>query len=328
MGYIGNPGAGFATAQSQPMYVNLSAFDDVAFTPKRSEIISSKDFQQPTRELDLACLGQTQGEDIITQRATGSPGLSRLLPTESSRSRVLDDHSKPTGKKESERKRSSFSSTDEDALKGDSESRWWTRSRQPLLCPLTNFPIKLLPYPPFKLRVDPAKPSPHKLVDGKFLAMQLIVNPRALTAIRELQASDVAALDEYVQRCKLGRFRPGLAMSLMQEISNASSSLEKDRLEKELEKFRSTARSELGKLKRIQENRLSQLQKEQHAESKPAPIKHVSSPSSKPVDIENDSSCLGLDFPPGLPVGSFRAFGQIPPGFDPIDVHFIAKLRL
>lgn len=314
MGYIGNPGASFASAQSQPMYVNLSAFDDVTFTPKRSAIISLEDFQPATRELDLACLGQSQGEE----RMTGSCGLSRMLA----------DQTKPMGKKESERKRSSFSSTEEDFSKGDSESRWWTRSRQPLLCPLTNFPIKLLPYPPFKLRVDPAKPSPHKLVDGKFLAMQLIVNPRALTAIRELQASDVAALDEYVQRCKLGRFRPGLAMSLMQEISNASSSLEKERLEKELEKFRSTARSELGKLKRIQENRLSQLQKDQYAENKPAPTKHVSSPSSKPVDVENTSPFLGSDFPPGLPVSSFRPLGQIPPGFDPIDVHFIAKLRL
>ena len=27
------------------------------------------------------------------------------------------------------------------------------------------------PYPPFKLRVDPARSAPHRLVDGKFLAM-------------------------------------------------------------------------------------------------------------------------------------------------------------
>ena len=29
----------------------------------------------------------------------------------------------------------------------------------------------LRPYPPFKLRVDPMRSAPHRLVDGKFLAM-------------------------------------------------------------------------------------------------------------------------------------------------------------
>ena len=31
--------------------------------------------------------------------------------------------------------------------------------------------ISCRPYPPFKLRVDPARSAPHRLVDGKFLAM-------------------------------------------------------------------------------------------------------------------------------------------------------------
>ncbi|CAK8999012.1 unnamed protein product [Durusdinium trenchii] len=85
--------------------------------------------------------------------------------------------------------------------KAESDCRWWTRVRQPLVCPLTNFPIRLLPYPPFKLRCDPQKPSPHTLVDGKFLAMQLIVNGKA-SGIRELTESDIHALDGYMQRCK------------------------------------------------------------------------------------------------------------------------------
>jgi len=53
-------------------------------------------------------------------------------------------------------------------------NRWWTLSRIILTCPLTGFPIHLLPYPPFKLRVHADKPWPHVLVDGKFLALHLI----------------------------------------------------------------------------------------------------------------------------------------------------------
>jgi len=60
--------------------------------------------------------------------------------------------------------------------RSDGDSRWWTKSRTPLACPLTQLPISLLPYPPFKLCVNPQKPSPRKLVDGKYLALQIIVN--------------------------------------------------------------------------------------------------------------------------------------------------------
>merc|ERR1711970_958036 len=38
------------------------------------------------------------------------------------------------------------------ALKSTSKNnRWWATSRKPLTCPLSHFPISLLPYPPFKL---------------------------------------------------------------------------------------------------------------------------------------------------------------------------------
>eukprot|EP00439_Symbiodinium_sp_Y106_P044495 s168_g5.t1 len=142
---------------------------------------------------------------------------------------------------------------------GDGNSRWWTRSRQQLMCPLTNFPIQLLPYPPFKLRTEPWKQTPHTLVDGKFLALQLIANGRSGPGIRELLPSDLTALDEYIHRCKLGPFRPGVARGLAEQTQTAPTQAERARASKELQKLRSKTRSELGKLRRIQENRLAQL---------------------------------------------------------------------
>lgn len=148
------------------------------------------------------------------------------------------------------------------------ESRWWTRSRLPLLCPLTGFPISMLPYPPFKLRLDPRKPSPHKLVDGKYLAMQLIVNHHVTACGRVLQPSDIKALDEYVHRCKLGPFRPGRVAALLKE---AASPDEHSYAVQELERFRNAARTEMGKLRRIQESRLLQLGLGQQALPGPGP---------------------------------------------------------
>mmetsp|Transcript_4397 Transcript_4397/g.10200 ORF Transcript_4397/g.10200 Transcript_4397/m.10200 type:complete len:308 (+) Transcript_4397:57-980(+) len=142
------------------------------------------------------------------------------------------------------------------------DSRWWTKSRQEQTCPLTNFPIRLLPYPPFKLRVDVTKPNPHVLIDGKFLALQLIANGHAGPGIRELEASDIAALDGYVQRCKLGPFRPSAAQALAEVMMNSPSWEERSRAAKELHKMRSKVRSELGKLRRIQANRIKQLHSE------------------------------------------------------------------
>jgi len=142
---------------------------------------------------------------------------------------------------------------------GDGNSRWWTRSRQQLMCPLTNFPIQLLPYPPFKLRTEPWKQTPHTLVDGKFLALQLIANGRSGPGIRELLPSDLTALDEYIHRCRLGPFRPGVARGLAEQTQTAPTQAERARASKELQKLRSKTRSELGKLRRIQENRLAQL---------------------------------------------------------------------
>lgn len=150
------------------------------------------------------------------------------------------------------------------AAAGDaSVARWWTQLQDgsPLLCPLTRFPISLLPYPPFKLRVDPRHSSPHRLVDGKFLAMQCIVTGQFMACGRKLQPSDITALDDYVHRCKLGQYRPGRAAALAKDASSAASAELRSKAAQELERFVVLARAEIGKLRRIQENRLLQINK-------------------------------------------------------------------
>lgn len=142
-----------------------------------------------------------------------------------------------------------------------SNSRWWSQSQAPLLCPLTHFPICLLPYPPFKLRVDANKPFPHKLVDGKYLAMQLVVDSNFMACGRELQSSDLEALDEYIHRCKLGTWRPSRAQALKKEVANAMSQQQCMEAAYKLEHLRMGAQSELDRLARIQGNRLRELRK-------------------------------------------------------------------
>lgn len=140
----------------------------------------------------------------------------------------------------------------------DTSGRWWASSESQLLCPLTQFPIRLLPYPPFKLRLDPNNSGAHRLMDGKFLAMQIISTGSHFAGTRELTASDLKALDDYIHRCKLGPFRPGRMAALVEEVNSAPSSQQREQAARNLQKLRLTARQELGKLRRIQGNRLAQ----------------------------------------------------------------------
>eukprot|EP00747_Dinoflagellata_sp_TGD_P055241 gnl/TRDRNA2_/TRDRNA2_149439_c0_seq1.p1 gnl/TRDRNA2_/TRDRNA2_149439_c0~~gnl/TRDRNA2_/TRDRNA2_149439_c0_seq1.p1 ORF type:complete len:304 (-),score=74.31 gnl/TRDRNA2_/TRDRNA2_149439_c0_seq1:129-1040(-) len=143
---------------------------------------------------------------------------------------------------------------------GNGSSCWWQQHGGRLLCPLTQFPISLLPYPPFKLRVDPKKPNPHKLVDGKYLAVLLIATGSFTIGNRDLRPSQVKALDEYMNRCKLGPFRPNRALSLARELM--SPEIPQERREQaalELDRFCQSAKVELEKLQLIKENRLAQL---------------------------------------------------------------------
>eukprot|EP00931_Biecheleriopsis_adriatica_P119718 TRINITY_DN94925_c0_g1_i1.p1 TRINITY_DN94925_c0_g1~~TRINITY_DN94925_c0_g1_i1.p1 ORF type:complete len:324 (-),score=62.40 TRINITY_DN94925_c0_g1_i1:73-1044(-) len=133
---------------------------------------------------------------------------------------------------------------------------WWTHSK--LLCPLTGFPICLLPYPPFKLQVE------HKLyiVDGKFLAMFYIVHGRAVVCGYELRDPDISALDTYLTRCKLGQFRPSRRAFLAREATHGTTMEQRSEAKKELQRFTCYVRTELGKLRCIQESRLLQIKKQ------------------------------------------------------------------
>ncbi|CAE7705405.1 RHBDL3 [Symbiodinium pilosum] len=70
--------------------------------------------------------------------------------------------------------------------------------------------------------------APHRLVDGKFLAMTCIVSGRFAACGRDLQPSDISALDDYIHRCKLGPYRPGRAVALAQQASSSPTSEQRE----------------------------------------------------------------------------------------------------
>jgi len=154
-----------------------------------------------------------------------------------------------------------------------SSRRWWTKPGMPQLCPLTQFPIRLLPYPPFKFRVDPRWACPHRLVDGKFLALSLIVSSVVddkfvglqaslqSTTGRRLKASDVHQLDEYLLRCKLGPYRPGRAFALAREAASATLPERRAQAKLELTHFMTGASQELEKLRLVQKRRVLKVSK-------------------------------------------------------------------
>lgn len=139
--------------------------------------------------------------------------------------------------------------------------RWWTCPGVPLLCPLSGFPICLLPYPPFKLRTDARRSCPYRMVDGKFLAMRLISTGCRDACGRKLQASDISALDGYIRCCKLGNLRPGHAAALEEEAEKATDLVQQARIRQDLDHMVMFAKAELGKLCRIQEYRILQINK-------------------------------------------------------------------
>lgn len=162
-------------------------------------------------------------------------------------------------------------------------NKWWTRHRCPLLCPLTQFPVCLLPYPPFKLRMAPGK-SAYNLVDGKYLALQLIVNYGSVSACgRQVQASDIKELDHYLQRCKLGPFRPYRVFALIQECSNPYFAEEGKDAMRQLQDFQAAAQAELGKLRHIQANRLVRFTAK--SDEKPSTFTPLAD-DQKPIELE------------------------------------------
>jgi len=143
---------------------------------------------------------------------------------------------------------------------GGKGSRWWTQICALQLCPLSGFPIGMLPYPPFKFRMNPHRAVPHRLVDGKYLALLVISNGEVGVCGRGLESTDVEALDAYVHRCKLGPFRLGRALSLAREIKSCKGENRRMEAAQELNKLCKAARSELCRLQKIQRNRMLQMQ--------------------------------------------------------------------
>lgn len=130
---------------------------------------------------------------------------------------------------------------------------WWTHSDVSLLCPVTQFPICMLPYPPFKLCVDS---NTSWLLDGKSLALKFIVSGSVSVCGKALLPSDIVALDSFFQRCKLGPFQPGRLAALQNDVAEAVDPEEKARKVEEMKLFQAAARTELKKIRRIQLNRL------------------------------------------------------------------------
>eukprot|EP00927_Polykrikos_kofoidii_P073675 TRINITY_DN69696_c0_g1_i1.p1 TRINITY_DN69696_c0_g1~~TRINITY_DN69696_c0_g1_i1.p1 ORF type:complete len:321 (-),score=44.62 TRINITY_DN69696_c0_g1_i1:79-996(-) len=139
------------------------------------------------------------------------------------------------------------------------DHRWWSNAHVVQVCPLTQFPIRLLPYPPFKLREKGGSRKSHSFVDGKFLALQVIINGGCFECGRSLDESDLEALDDYISRCKMGCIRPKRSIKLATQIASTTDSSEKKKLTQALRRMVASARSNLTKLRHIQANRLAQL---------------------------------------------------------------------
>lgn len=149
--------------------------------------------------------------------------------------------------------------------RGSKGSRWWTEICASQLCPLSGFPVSMLPYPPFKFRMDPKRAVPHRLVDGKYLALLVISKGEVDVCGRVLVSTDVESLDAYVHRCKLGPFRLGKALSLARVMA-CEGALGRPEAARELSKLCKAARCELFRLQKIQKNRVLKMQQTSNLE--------------------------------------------------------------
>mmetsp|Transcript_31276 Transcript_31276/g.57251 ORF Transcript_31276/g.57251 Transcript_31276/m.57251 type:complete len:582 (+) Transcript_31276:168-1913(+) len=128
-------------------------------------------------------------------------------------------------------------------------ARWWTES--PGECPLSGFPVSMLPHPPFRFRAEPNSSGRYRLVDGQYLALDVLATWRFEALGRQLTIKDINALDAYIKRCKLGPWRLGEAMSLFSDGSSDAHN--------KLEALRRSARRKLEDLRRIQQRRKLQV---------------------------------------------------------------------
>jgi hypothetical protein len=92
----------------------------------------------------------------------------------------------------------------------DPAGKWWQKDKEPV-CPISNFPIHMLPYPPYKLNFG--RPwDANGYVDGQHLVCHVITSRKWEVLGRALTDSDITRIDAYMSKCKLGSLRLGLAL--------------------------------------------------------------------------------------------------------------------
>jgi len=136
---------------------------------------------------------------------------------------------------------------------------WWKDLDSEERCVLTGFPLSLLPYPPFRFRVDPQNAENCKAVDAKYLVLKLISSGDFTACGRNLVESDVAALDLHMRRCNLGQFRLSRFLRLQKNVAEARSAEERIEAQKILLGEQENARKKFRKLQHIQSRRLKDL---------------------------------------------------------------------
>jgi hypothetical protein len=120
--------------------------------------------------------------------------------------------------------------------------RWWGDVND--VCPISEFPIKLLPCPPFRLHLNGEET---RLVDGVTLLLTVLATWDFTVLGKQLTNNQIRQLDEHVKRCKLGPYRLSKAMGLLAQGTRES--------QQEFESMRAKAQKRLHDLKHIQRSR-------------------------------------------------------------------------
>mmetsp|Transcript_66817 Transcript_66817/g.168730 ORF Transcript_66817/g.168730 Transcript_66817/m.168730 type:complete len:461 (-) Transcript_66817:79-1461(-) len=95
--------------------------------------------------------------------------------------------------------------------KGELGHRWWASVMD--VCPVSHFPVSMLPYPPFKCPAAPPAKG-YVMVDGAFVVMKVISTWQFKLLGRTMDQAVIEDLDKYMRRFKLGPFRLSRALEL------------------------------------------------------------------------------------------------------------------